>query len=790
MRKILRTKTRYFAIAFCAILASIYIYPVFSGLILLPLDLLVSNSSPWQLAGQILLKNPYMQDSVLQMFPWRHLTFISLTRGIIPLWNPYQFMGLPFMAGMKPLVFYPANIFFIFGELKAWNILLWLQLFLSLWFTCLFVTSLGMGIEVALFAGIAFAFNSLMVSVLEFGSEGHVLLWLPVLLYFAKRFIDTAKPWLIAGIAVGVASAIFAGQLQYFAYIALVTVAFTLWYGVSAKKPLQTIIMPLVGIALGCFIAGIQITPGIEMYQKSYRNVIGSFATFSVGLLKPYQLLKLLSPDWFGNPVTSDLRGGYIEMSGYLGIIPLFFIIYAVLYGRLNRFVRFFTGTALIALLFSMDGIAQILYTLRIPVITGGYGGRIFSMVLFSGAVLSGLGLNIFINDNQNHRKLRTIVSYLGFVALCFVGGMLAAHWGNSAGVHFTNVKTEIAAIFAFGVAAVLYVKYGNKIPFGKTLFIGAVLILTFGDLFRMGYRFLTFSNKKFLYPDIAVTGFVRNDSVKSLGRTYGIAELEVNTELGVAGVETYNPFFPARTATFLQALENKQNTTIMDNKYELALSRNMKPALDFLGVDKVVVLKDENPAIMFWRSSEYENDITKIFEADRNVVYRNATALPRFELLYDVRPDIPDEDALIALSLQSIDFRKTVLLKESLRTPIGIGTGSAELLSSGINTMEFNVNTTAPAIFYLSDSYDSGWHASVNGRETPVYHANYNFRGVTVPAGRSKVVFWYLPESVIIGAIISVLGIAGTLGLLTYGYKISNRKNKSQSANRKTGTE
>src|SRR6266480_2594697 len=116
-------------------LTLIYLFPLLQGLILLPVDLLVSNYNPWYQPGTILLKNPYMQDSVVQLFPWRHLVFESLTNGIIPLWNPYQNLGLPFMANLKPLVFYPLNIFFLFGEIKAWNALLFSQIFLSMLFT-------------------------------------------------------------------------------------------------------------------------------------------------------------------------------------------------------------------------------------------------------------------------------------------------------------------------------------------------------------------------------------------------------------------------------------------------------------------------------------------------------------------------------------------------------------------------------------------------------------------------------------------------------------------------------
>src|SRR6185437_7212556 len=105
-------------------LTLIYLFPLLQGLILLPLDMLVSNYNPWYIPGQILVKNPYMQDSIIQLFPWKHLVYQAFHNGIIPFWNPYQLMGMPFMAGMKPMVFYPLNILFLLHEVQAWNALL------------------------------------------------------------------------------------------------------------------------------------------------------------------------------------------------------------------------------------------------------------------------------------------------------------------------------------------------------------------------------------------------------------------------------------------------------------------------------------------------------------------------------------------------------------------------------------------------------------------------------------------------------------------------------------------
>ena len=760
-----------------AVLASIYLYPIFSGLIILPLDLLVSNSGPWHYAGQILLKNPFMLDSIIQMFPWKHLTFSALTSGILPLWNPYQFMGIPFMAAMKPLVFYPANILFVLGEVRAWNMLLWLQLFLSLWFTYLFVTSLGQDWAFALFAGIAYAFNSLMVSVLEFGSEGHVLLWLPILLFFAKRCIDSAKPWSVAGITLATACAIFAGQLQYFAYMSLVVGAFILFYGNARHKPRMTTFLPILGMALGCMIAAVQLVPGMEMFQNSYRGIVGSFATFSQGLLQPYHLIRLLSPDWFGNPTSLDLHSGYIEQSGYFGIIPLFFALYAMVRERKNMYVRFFTIVAIVALLFSMNGIAQILYTLRIPVITSGYGSRIFSMVLFAGAVLSAFGFSAFVNNKSDKYAYRALLYYLGFVAFCFVAGIILARSNSPLGVHMSNIKIQVAGVGIFILAALGYARFGKRFAFSKIAFLFLVLVLTYGDLFRMGYRFLTFSNTKFLYPELPITGFVRKATAADLGRVYGITEPEINTELGVAGTDTYNPLFPMRTATVLTALQRQKDSRTLNNKYELTQNPDMKPALDFLGVSLIVVPKGVNPATKLWNDSSYEKDITRIYESDGSDVYRNNTVLPRFGLYFDVRSNIPDHVALGSLASEGVDFRETVLITEPLSEAFKEGTGSSGLVAAGLNTMKFHAQSSVPAIFYLSDSYDAGWHASVNGKPTTIYHANYNFRAVAVPAGDSEIIFWYLPTSVIIGGIVSTVGVLGTLGFLCIAVFRSKRK-------------
>jgi uncharacterized membrane protein YfhO len=66
-----------------------------------------------------------------------------------------------------------------------------------------------------------------------------------------------------------------------------------------------------------------------------------------------------------------------------------------------------------------------------------------------------------------------------------------------------------------------------------------------------------------------------------------------------------------------------------------------------------------------------------------------------------------------------------------------------------------------------LSDQYFPGWRATVDGAPASIVRANYAFRLVEVPRGRSVVEFRYAPASVPIGAAVSGATLVGLAVLL-----------------------
>jgi uncharacterized membrane protein YfhO len=60
-----------------------------------------------------------------------------------------------------------------------------------------------------------------------------------------------------------------------------------------------------------------------------------------------------------------------------------------------------------------------------------------------------------------------------------------------------------------------------------------------------------------------------------------------------------------------------------------------------------------------------------------------------------------------------------------------------------------------------LRDHFYPGWFAEVDGKRVPIRRAETLFRGIDVPAGRHRVVFYYAPFSLenLKGALMQALG-------------------------------
>jgi hypothetical protein len=74
--------------------------------------------------------------------------------------------------------------------------------------------------------------------------------------------------------------------------------------------------------------------------------------------------------------------------------------------------------------------------------------------------------------------------------------------------------------------------------------------------------------------------------------------------------------------------------------------------------------------------------------------------------------------------------------------------------------------------VLVVNDSYWPGWQATIDGREVPVWRADYLVRAVPWPAGRHVLEMRYRPGEVRAGMILSGAGVVALLGMVIFQWR------------------
>lgn len=235
---------------------------VFQNKLPIPSDTIVGLYHPFRdlyakdYPNGITYKNFLITDPVRQQYPWRNLS-IGLTKNIsLPLWNPYSLSGTPLLAGMQSASFYPLNLLlFILPFSTGWSFLIFIEPLLAGIFLYLYLNNLKLQKEASLFGALVFAFCGFTTAWLEWGTVINTAVWLPLVLlsidkiffYFGSlkipnfKFLISNKKLLTWSLifTFSLASSFFAGHLQTFFYLILLSLIYLLlrwWQSGKSKK--------------------------------------------------------------------------------------------------------------------------------------------------------------------------------------------------------------------------------------------------------------------------------------------------------------------------------------------------------------------------------------------------------------------------------------------------------------------------------------------------------------------------------------------------------------------------
>jgi hypothetical protein len=136
------------------------------------------------------------------------------------------------------------------------------------------------------------------------------------------------------------------------------------------------------------------------------------------------------------------------------------------------------------------------------------------------------------------------------------------------------------------------------------------------------------------------------------------------------------------------------------------------------------------------------------------------------------------ETEALRALTAPTFRPEETALvegLSPAQAEHLGGGGGVVRLMTEQPERLEWDVDAPSASFLVLNMAYNPHWRAQVaaegndpmKGRPVPVYRTNYMQCGVTIPAGRSRVVAVYRDDEFRQGLRITVFTAVALAGLL-----------------------
>jgi hypothetical protein len=374
-------------------------------------------------------------DVFTYFYPYKAYAAEVIRQGHLPLWNPYLFMGVPFLANAQTALFYPLNVplyWLPVPKMVSYSIVL--HVFLAGLFAYFYARlSLGLSRWGAWLAAAVFAFSGFVGAQVEHINQLNGSVWLPLLFLFFD--LACGKPWrgihpslpgrgrgrvdptptptlplrggggeqlrrlyvLLAGLVVGLQFMAGHTQSSYISLFALGVYAifpstrFSIQKSeIEDRKWKIRLLVYLLVVIIGLALAAVQLLPTLELSRLSVRGGGLSYREAASFSLKPRLLLLSLLPTFGGEEVFS-------EYVAYLGIVALALALCGALLQRRHParpFLIFLTALGLFLGLGAYNPFYFVLYKL-VP----GLGlfrapARWLYLYTFGAAMLAGLGMD------------------------------------------------------------------------------------------------------------------------------------------------------------------------------------------------------------------------------------------------------------------------------------------------------------------------------------------------------------------------------------------------------------
>ncbi len=698
-----------------------------------------------------------------------------------PLWNPFVYGGLPYLAVLPGPVFYPTSLLYLVMPLYraiGWTFVL--HTALAGTFAYAAARALRLGPWASAVAGLAFMFTGMVVSTLYGGHDGRmfVMVLVPLAFAFLERGVQSGRPGWFVGMGLVVALQIFTPhvQLMYYSSLCLSLYAVVrlveVWRGGETGPSAAARRMGWLacGFVIAALIGAAQLVPTWRILDIAVRGGTGEsgYSFAASWALPPQEITSLFLPDLIGSLGTYWGSNPFKLHTEYLGAVPVALALLGLTGIRSDSRVRLLGLIAGLCLLFAL-GAATPVHRLMYAVIPFVSRFRAPSMMLGPGALfvalLAGLGWQRVLDARKDSAPSVAWTASLILVGPILLFGVAAmanaaglARWAHTAlypaGHAGFPGPDALAALRANGVAlsigciVVLGSAWGvSKRGWEASAISLLVLAVLVADLWRVDARYLETIRPAEAFPSDASVALM-HDRLRPGERVFPVP--------GRGG------FRPNELMGYrVPSVTGSQN-------FRLEWFERLSGGLSYrnFGSPAVWSLLD-----LRYLTTDVEVDsplLTEVGRGSRGIIYENANDAPHAWFPAAVEAT---RDTAVALRRVLDLTDPTALAIVEADTAPEAGSGTARLVGSDPDELVIEVDATRSGLLFVSEIWHPSWLGYVDGEPVEVIRTNVAFRGVVVPAGVHELRFRYSAMEFRLGFALSALGLAGAVIIFVFGW-------------------
>jgi hypothetical protein len=701
----------------------------------------------------------FYRDTGLFGYPVAHYLRDCFWRGEVPLWNPYNNCGIPFLAQWNTLALYPPSLFyellpmpwamnfFILGHVFLAGIGMYLLAFR--WFGNRLAAS---------FAGLIFAWNGLALNCWMWPCHIAALGWMPWVVFLAERAWSGGRRQVVPAALAGACQMV-TGSPEIILFTWLIVLGVFL-AGFRRRQPVArggTWRLAAVA-ALVAALSAAQLLPWLDLLAHGDRTSAAGDNTWA---MPAWGAANFLLPLF---RMTSSISGVWMQpgqewtTSYYVGIVTLLLALLAVVKKR-DATTVFLGLAALLGVLCAMGDsglILKILKHLAPAVGLTRFPIKFVVLTIFCLPLLAASGI-VWLQSTAAARVRTSLMVLKGIFALAVVVLVFCIPFAeDSRRVVVGNGAVRVFFLVAGAAAIRIQPRLTRK---------AGQLAAGFAFLLLSGLDVCTHVPRQ--NPTIPVRDYAAMtppmNAVPRLGESRAMLGRDAQNlldQLANPNLETH--YLGQRSMLFsdcnlLDKIPKVNGFFSIHPREEAAVARllyasNSLPRLEeFLGVSQSVVARI-SPFSLSW---------------EPRTNFMPWAAIGQQPLFLD------DAATLAALARPDFAPRSVVYLPPEAREQVSAkADATARILSSTIMAEKcaFQTQAGANTMLVMAQSYYHCWRASVDGKGVPLFCANGGFQAVEVPAGKHEVLLEYKDRAFQLGCAISLAALL--LCAVTYFFR------------------